>query len=296
MRLNRITIAIVGSLLASTAFAAADCDRKCLKEVTQQYLNALVKHDPQAAALATNFRATENAAEVAPGEGLWQTATALGSLQRIYADPVQGQAAFFGLIDERGVPAIVSLRLKVVDRKVTESEAIIGRKGVSLYEPQNLIEHGPSDKAIPASLRSSSREAMVKAADSYFNGAQSQNPAIVVQKPGCERYENGVKMTHRQGRGAGGVSMTGDCAATIANAKQIAAVVDRRYPVVDEEAGMVMGTAIFNRPAGAKRSDGTLWPRLLLTEFFPIENDRFTAIYAAMFYLPADVEDAGWKE
>lgn len=290
---QRWTCVVVGLLLATTS-AAADCDRQCLKDITQQYLNAVVKHDPKAAPLAANFRATENAADVAPGEGLWKSATKLGAFQRIYVDPVQGQTGFFGLIDEQDVPAIVSLRLKIVDRKVTESEAIIGRKGVSLYEPQNLIDHGPSDKPIPASLRSS-REAMIKAADSYFDGAQSQNPSIVIQKPGCERYENGVKMTHRQGRGAGGVSMTGDCAATIAGAKQIAAVVDRRYPVVDEEAGVVMGTAIFNRPPGAKRADGTLWPRLLLTEFFPIEKNQFTAIYAAMYYLPNDVKDAGWR-
>ena len=291
----RPAILLVIGCFASVSFAsAADCDRQCLKDITQQYLTAVVKHDPKAAPLAANFRATENAAEIALGEGLWKSAAKLGAFQRMYADPVQGQTGFFGLIEEQGVPAIVSLRLKIVDRKVTESEAIIGRKGVSLYEPQNLIDHGPSDKAIPASLRSS-REAMIKAADSYFDGAQSQNPAIVIQKPGCDRYENGVKMTHRQGRGAGGVSMTGDCAATIAGAKQIAAVVDRRYPVVDEEAGVVMGTAIFNRPPGAKRADGTLWPRLLLTEFFPIEKNQFTAIYAAMYYLPDDVKDAGWR-
>ncbi len=285
---------LAGSLLASTGFAA-DCDRQCLKNITQQYLDALVKHDPHAAPLAPNFRATENAADVDPGEGLWQSATALGAFQRIYVDTVQGQTGFFGLIDEQDAPAIVSLRLKIVDRQITEAEAIIGRKGVSLYDPQNVIEHGPSDEPIAPALRSS-RDAMVKAADSYFDGAQSQNPAIVLQRPGCDRYENGVKMTHRQGRGAGGVSMSGDCAATIANAKQIAAVVDRRYPVIDEEAGVVMGTAIFNRPPGAKRADGTLWPRLLLTEFFPVENGRLTAIHAAMYYLPADVKDAGWKE
>jgi hypothetical protein len=207
---------------------------------------------------------------------------------------VQGQTGFFGLINEQDVPAIVSLRLKIVDRKVTEAETIIGRKGVSLYEPQNIIDHGPTDTPIPAASRSS-RDEMIKAADSYFNGAQSQNPAIVLQKPGCDRYENGVKMTHRQGPGSGGVSMSGDCAATIANAKQIAAVVNRRYPVVDEDAGVVMGTAVFNRPPGAKRTDGTLWPRLLLTEFFPVEQGKFTAIYAAMFYLPAEAADSGWK-
>jgi hypothetical protein len=295
MHITRASIAVASSLIAVNALAASDdCDRNCLRALTESYLSALVKHDLKAAPLAKNFRYTENTADVAPGSGLWQTATAMGEFKRIYVDAVQGQTGVFALINEQDVPAIVSLRLKIVDRRITEGEAIIGRKGVSLYEPKNLIEHGPSDKPIASALRSS-REDMIKAADSYFNGAQSQNPAIVLQKAGCDRYENGVKMTHRKGPGPGGVSMDQDCAGTIAGAKQIAAVVDRRYPVVDEEAGVVMGTAIFNRPPGAKRSNGTLWPRLLLTEFFPIENARFTAIYAAMFYLPADAKDAGWK-
>jgi hypothetical protein len=295
MNIVRIGFGIASSLFAVTSLAAQTaCDRACLRELTQSYLAALVKQEPQAAPLAATIRYTENAADVVPGQGLWKTATALGQFQRIYVDTTQSQTGFFGLINEEDVPAIVSLRLKIVDRKVTEAETIIGRKGVSLYDPQNIIDHGPTDTPIPAALRSSRAE-MIKAADSYFDGAQSQNPRVVLQKPGCERYENGVKMTHRQGSGAGGVSMSGDCAATIENAKQIAAVVNRRYPVVDEEAGVVMGTAVFNRPPGSKRADGTLWPRLLLTEFFPIEKGRFTAIYAAMFYLPADAVDSGWK-
>lgn len=295
MRVTRAVVAIACSFIASATMAESDCDRACLKGITTQYLQALVKHDSMAAPLAQAVRYTENAAIVKPGSGLWQTATSLGAFQRIYVDTKQSQTGFFGLINEQDLPAIVSLRLKIVDRKITEAEAIIGRKGVSLYEPQNIIDHGPTDTPIPMALRSS-REEMLEAADSYFDGAQSQNPSIVLQKPGCDRYENGVKMTNREGSGAGGVSMSGDCAATIANAKQIAAVVNRRYPVVDEEAGVVMGTAVFNRPPGAKRRDGTLWPRLLLTEFFPIEKGRFTAIYAAMFYLPADAVDSGWKE
>jgi hypothetical protein len=283
-------------LTTTVATAASSCDRKCLRATTEKYLAALVEHKPGKAPLAKNIRYTENAVDVQPGEGLWKSVTALGQFQRIYVDAVQGQAGFFGLLDEQGVPAIVSLRLKVVDRKVTEAEAIIGRKGASLYAPDVLIANGPSDKPIDKSLRST-REQMILAADSYFNGAQSQNPAIVLQKPGCDRYENGVKMTNRAGTGAGGVSVNRDCAGTLENAKQIAAVVNRRYPVVDEEAGMVMGTAIFNRPpGGAKRADGTFWPRLLLTEFFPIEQGRFTAVYAAMFYLPPEAVDSGWKE
>lgn len=288
--------AAAACLLATGGNAeSTNCDRQCLKDITQQYLNALVKHAPTSAPLAPTVRYTENAADVVPGEGLWKTATTMGALQRIFVDTTQGQTGFFGLIDEGSVPAIVSLRLKIVERKVTEAEAIIGRKGVSLYEPQSLVEHGPSDEPIASALRST-RAAMIAAAASYFDGAQTQNPNVVLQKPGCDRYENGVKMTHRQGAGPGGVSMDKDCAGTLSAATQIAGVVNRRYPVVDEEAGVVMATAIFNRPPGAKRRDGTPWPRLLFTEFFPIENGRFTAIYAAMFYLPPEATDSGWKE
>jgi hypothetical protein len=273
---------------------SSDCDRACLKQVTLQYLHALVQQDPRAAPLAPGIRYTENAVDTQPGSGLWQTAVELGEFQRIYVDAVQGQTAFFGLVNEQEAPAIVSLRLRVVDRRVTEAEAIIGRKGVSLYEPQSLVSHGPADAPIPVGLRTPRGE-MIRAADSYFDGAQSQAPGIVLQRPGCDRFENGVKMTHREGPGAGGVSMSGDCAASIANATQIAAVVNRRYPVVDEEAGVIVGTAVFNRPPGARRRDGTLWPRLLLTEFFPVEQGRLTAIHAVMFYLPPEAKDSGWK-
>jgi hypothetical protein len=291
----RFGISVVAALLTLNAEGADnDCNRQCLQEITQQYLNALIKHSPGAAPLASKIRYTENAVDVPPGEGLWKSAVALGQLQRIYVDPVQSQTAFFGLIDEQTDPAIVSLRLKIEGRKITEAEAIIGRKGVSLYDPQTLIANGPSERPLEESLRSSRNE-MIAAAASYFDGAQSQKPEIVLQKPGCDRYENGVKMTNRSGTAASGVAINRDCAGTIANATQIAAVVNRRYPVVDEEAGVVVGTAVFNRPPGAKRRDGTLWPRLLLTEFFPVEKGRFTAIYAAMFYLPPEAVDSGWK-
>src|SRR5262245_29947684 len=143
MRASHPIVVFASLFVATNALAAGDCDRACLKQVTEAYLQALVKHAPGAAPLAATHRYTENATQVAPGAGLWKSASALGGFQRIYVDPVQGQTGFFGLIEEGEVPAIVSLRLRIVNRQVTEAEAIIGRKGVSLYEPQNLIDHGP---------------------------------------------------------------------------------------------------------------------------------------------------------
>ena len=70
----------------------------------------------------------------------------------------------------------------------------------------------------------------------------------------------------------------------------------RRYPVVDEEAGVVLGMVVFNRPPGAKRQDGSAYPRNLLTEIFVIEKGRIKGIYAAMHYMTPDNPDApGWK-
>ncbi len=76
----------------------------------------------------------------------------------------------------------------------------------------------------------------------------------------------------------------------------IAAVDHRRFPVVDQQAGVVLGMVVFNRPPGAKRGDGSPFPRNLLTELFVVENGRIRGIYAAMHYLvPDNPEAPGWQ-
>ena len=83
-------LAMAGSAKAS---AQAACDRACLRTMLDQYLAAVVKHDPAAAPIVVGFRQTENAINVRPGNGVWKTVTALGKVQRRYLDPVAGQAA-----------------------------------------------------------------------------------------------------------------------------------------------------------------------------------------------------------
>src|SRR5215510_7829125 len=112
-------------MVSISLFSAADCDRACLKTTLDQYLNAVVKHDPAAAPLMIGFRQTENATVVKLGTGLWKSVTGLGQVQRRYFDTVSGQAGYFGLIEESNGPAIVTLRLKVENRKITEAEWVI---------------------------------------------------------------------------------------------------------------------------------------------------------------------------
>ena len=60
-------VAVVG-VSAARAQSPAACDRACLKTMLDQYLNAVIAHDPSKAPLLLGFRQTENAINVRPGQ------------------------------------------------------------------------------------------------------------------------------------------------------------------------------------------------------------------------------------
>jgi hypothetical protein len=120
---------LLGATLSVGFVSAQTCDRACLKTTLDQYLNAVVKHDPKAAPLFAGFRQTDNGVVVRPGTGTWQSITSLGKVQRSYFDPVSGQAAYLGLIEEGQATDVATLRLKVEDKKITEAEWVIAREG-----------------------------------------------------------------------------------------------------------------------------------------------------------------------
>ncbi|MFO1013683.1 MAG: hypothetical protein U1E50_07960 [Caulobacteraceae bacterium] len=298
----RAVLIVVALSLAACASTPVNsgCDRTCLASTLDAYLTAVATHDPEKAPLAGAVRSTENGYDVAIGAGVWTTVTGLGAVQRRYLDPVSGQAVYFGLVEETGGPAIVSLRIKVVDRRITEAEWVIGRKGDALYSPAGLIAEPPAVSP-PLGLRERiSRVDMAAAANSYFDGLQGHDGNLVRHVDGCVRLENGTRVTGRAAPAAAGNTAVefgaSDCASGLDRMTQINAVVLRRFPVVDEEAGVVVGTAMFLRPpGGALRRDGTPWPRLLLSEIFVLDRGQIKAIYAAMHYMtPEAPERTGW--
>src|SRR4051794_26690162 len=111
-------IALAGSVNLFGATVA--CDRACLGNILDQYLSAVVKHDPAAAPLFIGFRQTDNAVVVKPGNGVWKTISALGKIQRRYLDPVNESAGYFGTIEEGGDTGVATLRIKVENRRITE--------------------------------------------------------------------------------------------------------------------------------------------------------------------------------
>src|SRR5687768_15665334 len=185
--------------------SAQTCDRACLRTMLDQYLAAVVKHDPAAAPLVVGFRQTENAINVRPGNGVWKTVTALGKVQRKYFDPVTGQAGYYGLVEEGGSTALVTVRVRVENRQLTEAEWYIarendpglngprqaGRPPANLLNPEYLIANPPPDRVVPRSQRVS-RDALIRIVDSYFDAITSHDGSVALTHQGCGRVENGT--------------------------------------------------------------------------------------------------------
>ena len=297
---------------SDASFAAAgSCGRACLRGVLDQYLAAVFRHDPQAAPLAADARTTQNAVMLAAGQGIWRTASGYGPVQRRFFDPRSGQAAYFGLLMEGSEPAIVSLRIKVAHAKITEAEWTIARKSAGgMFSSDGLTAlPPPADTPLPAAERTP-RAQMIAAANAYFQGLQLHDGSAVPHIAGCERVENGFRVTNRAmpARAAAAAPaaqpaagnavpsraqevLAGDCVANFQMfAHSILTTTHRRFPLVDEQAGVVMGTTLFHRPPESTMK------RNLLTEYFFVRDGKIAAIYAAMYYLdPGAPDSSGWS-
>jgi hypothetical protein len=300
---------------ASLAAAQTDCDRACLRTMLDQYLAAVVKHDPKAAPLVVGFRQTENAVNVPLGGGVWKTMTGLGKMQRRYVDAVSGQAGYYGLIEEADGVAVATLRLRVQNRKLTEAEWYLarandpglngprqpGRPPANLHNPDYLIANPPPDRVVPRAQRLS-RDELVAVTNSYFDAITSHDGSIALTHPGCGRAENGSPVPAGKflpplprpataapaaGAPAPAGPSSNDCVGGLANFN-LSMVVARRIPLVDEEAQVSLGLAVFIRRPGSPT------PRNVFSEWFNIEEGRIKTIYTSMFYPPPTLAVPNW--
>lgn len=298
-----ILVTAAAALTAGEASAQrADCDRACLASILDQYMNAVAANAPERAPLFVGFRQTENAVVTRPGTGAWRSVTALGSVQRRFYDDVAGQAAYFGSVEEGRESAIVTVRIRVERREVTEAEWYIGRRGDpgidgpvaagepggNLFDIDNLIANPPPERVVPRGERLS-REALIAITNTYFDGITTRDGSVIMAHPGCLRVENGLKTTGRPlaAGSTDGYEGRTHCRSNMGTFN-IALVAARRYPLVDLEAQAVLGTVVFLRNPGAvRRRNG-------LSEIFYIDAGKIRAIYAAMFYPAPEQPVPNW--
>jgi hypothetical protein len=77
------TVLVTGSFTArvsgSTGPIPLNCDRACLEGLIDQYLAAVVAHDPSKLPLSKDVKYSENYQMLQVGDGFWKTASGIGS-------------------------------------------------------------------------------------------------------------------------------------------------------------------------------------------------------------------------
>jgi hypothetical protein len=230
--------------------ATGDCDRQCLYGFVDQYMAALVAKDPARVPWAKAVKFTENNVVLQVGDGLWGTISGRGADDLRAADPASGQAAYYGVVDERGNQAFFALRLKVEDRKIAEVETIVDRKGYGpgpFGDPNTLKEVPVLLTDVPADQRRP-RARMIALADGYFNTLQLNDGQVFTQfADDCSRRENGVWTANDPNPSANANSSLSSygkisCEAgfKLGNYRWDDRLRARRFPLVDEEKGLVL--------------------------------------------------------
>jgi len=178
---------------------SARSDRTTLYGHAEAYLDALARQDSGGVNWADDPVITENNVRLEVGDGIWNTADGRRDYDLKMADPTTGQVAWFGVIEEHGHPAIMALRLKIVEGRITEAETIVTRKvenspfpSIDTYVvPRPLmLADVPPDRRTP-------REQMIALANGYFDTLQQNDGTIRTRfTDDCERIENGLQTTH----------------------------------------------------------------------------------------------------
>jgi hypothetical protein len=232
-----------------------DCDRQCLKQISDLYFDALAKHDPSLLPLSPDVKYTETGVVTKLGEGIWKNAGEAGYRLELF-DPHTGGVGANAVVPVGGVPTIIALRLKVKNHLITEVESIVIRKDETavMSAPEKLTK--PSNfftrKIRPA--EQNSRYELMAAADGYFRAFETEGTPDYIRAPllpDTLRFENGMQTTNAAMKTA-----TMDFPATTAaeqfdmGAFKGAKVTDRRYAVVDTEIGAVTSWVRFGDPNG----------------------------------------------
>jgi hypothetical protein len=258
------------------------CDRACLRKALDTYMGAVFKHDPGAAGLSADHYATENTAEVKSGERFWKAFSGYGAVNRGFFDPLNGSAAFLGVLKQiAGEDRITSVRIKVDGGKVSEAEWIVAGEGTDQGKPtpQGLIDYPPPSEPLPPAERST--RFMVKSLVSdFYQAVDDHTGEWIPSDPKCYRVENGGPPTWKWG-------CLGHFEAFDQRVREVSL---RRFPLIDEEMGVVLCSVIFQHYPGKTGHD------TLVHEYIQIRKDQVHAWWTSMYFLPPDSPTTnGWE-
>lgn len=274
-------------------------DRSALYAALDGYLAALAAREPGAVKWATSAQTSENNVLLAIGDGLWGTIDRLGDYQLRFADTRTGEVGYFGTVIEPLEESAFTLRLKInADGDVSEAEAVVVRQsdsGIKFENPAywdkpilNTNAEAPIDRA-----------EMVRLSNGYFDTLQLNDGTIHTRfHPDCNRVENGVQTTNNPEFGKiVPVSELG-CEAQfrMGNYRYDDELRARRFPLVDEERGLVLAFGFIDHAGRLDRyqlTDGR-WVNspvrrphsFYIAELFKIDHGMICQIEANFITVP----------
>ena len=284
MRSSLCTLTL--ALFALTASAApADCDRACLRGFITQYLDAMLTHNPDTLPLSDKVRFTEDTVEMKLGEGLWKNASKIRSYRQDILDVRQGVAASQVVVEDGGMPALLVLRLKIADRKITEVETQVTRKQSegALFAIDALQTPGPVMSSVPEKSQLMPRDAAIKVAQFYPAGLKIGS-FVTVDAPfaaDAYRIENGA-------RTAGAGCARAGCENIKTQKIMEHPGITTRVAAVDEDLGIVLLRMNFGQTGSYGAGNA-----LIVWEAFKVYGGQIHGVEAFMKIMPASL-GSGW--
>ena len=269
---------------------APSCDRECLRGMITAYLYALVKHDTSKLPLSDKLRVTEDAIEKPLAKvSLLNTVTRLRGFRQDILDERAGMAGADVIVEESGAPTMLVVRLKVVDRKITEIETVATRgraEGLifnidGLSAPSEVMSYAPRPEQL------ASRDDAIQAAMHYPAGLNGAKTFAAVNAPfatDAYRYENGQVMAGPDCKFAPGCQNISTQSLEIFN--RLGKVTTRMIGV-DERMGIVW----LRMSWGVRESGGD---QLTVWETFKVYDGQIHAVEAFMKILPLQQANGGW--
>ncbi len=281
---------LVASLAPVNAQQA--CDRTCLEGHISTYLDALYANAPDAVPLARRAKVSDNNRLVGLDEAFWADAEETAYRWDI-ANPRLGDVATEVVIrNTDGSYTMAVVRLKVREGSVTEVEVIRANEGDAdrLWGPERLVDY-PLSRNLTNSIRVADRDSyygLIAAAESYWrafqtNGTEEYHPADLLFD--ADRFENGLQTTGRFPDGTFRSAPDGFDTGRFIGRN----LWDRRYPVVDEERGIVLSIVRFGIKDGMESQSVVTSNDRLVGEFFQVKNGLIQEVHAVLYNLPDEV-------